>query len=78
MFRPAPRSRPPKLRGLRRLLLAGATSVTLATAGLAGVAVLAATPAFAATATGGNGASLPYTEVLAQNSPTTGTVIGPR
>ena len=77
MFRPAPRSRPPKLQGLRRLLLAGATSVTLATAGLAGVAVLAATPAFAATATGGNGASLPYTEVLAQNSPTTGTVIGP-
>jgi len=77
MFRPAPRSRPPKLRGLRRLLLAGATSITLATAGLAGVAVLAATPAFAATATGGTGASLPYTEVLAQNSPTTGTVIGP-
>ena len=68
MFHPAPRSRPPKLRGLRRLLLAGATSITLATAGLAGVAVLAATPAFAATATGGNGASLPYTEVLAQNS----------
>ena len=77
MFHPAPRSRPPKLRGLRRLLLAGATSITLATAGLAGVAVLAATPAFAATATGGSGASLPYTEVLAQNSPTTGTVIGP-
>ena len=77
MFHPAPLSRPPKLRGLRRLLLAGATSITLATAGLAGVAVLAATPAFAATATGGQGASLPYTEVLAQNSPTTGTVIGP-
>ena len=77
MFRPAPRSSPQRLRGLRRLLLAGATSVTLATAGLAGVAVLAATPAFAATATGGQGASLPYTEVLAQNSPTTGTVIGP-
>jgi len=76
MFRPAPRSRLPKFRGLRRLLLAGATSITLATAGLAGVAVLAATPAFAATATGGSGASLPYTEVLAQNSPTTGTVIG--
>src|SRR6202000_96648 len=55
----------------------GATSITLATAGLAGVAVLAATPAFAANATGGSGASLPYTEVLAQNSPTTGTVIGP-
>ena len=77
MFHPAPPSRPPKLSGLRRLLLAGATSITLATAGLAGVAVLAATPALAATATGGSGASLPYTEVLAQNSPTTGTVIGP-
>jgi hypothetical protein len=77
MFHPAPPTRPPKLRGLRRLLLAGATSIALATAGLAGVAVLAATPAFAATATGGQGASLPYTEVLAQNSPTTGTVIGP-
>src|ERR1700722_17420706 len=77
VLHPAPPSRPLKLRGLSRLLLAGATSITLATAGLAGVAVLAATPAFAATATGGNGASLPYTEVLAQNSPTTGTVIGP-
>ncbi len=77
MFHPLPHPRPPKLRVLRRLLLAGATSITLATAGLAGVAVLAATPAFAATATGGQGASLPYTEVLAQNSPTTGTVIGP-
>ncbi|HEY5398306.1 MAG TPA: choice-of-anchor D domain-containing protein [Trebonia sp.] len=77
MFHPAPPSRPPKLHGLRRLLLAGATSIALATAGLAGVAVLAATPAFAATATGGQGASLPYTEVLAQNSATTGTVIGP-
>ena len=52
-------------------------SVSLAAAGLAGVAAFAATPALAATATGGQGASLPYTEVLAQNSPTTGTVIGP-
>jgi F5/8 type C domain/Pectate lyase superfamily protein/Abnormal spindle-like microcephaly-assoc'd, ASPM-SPD-2-Hydin len=77
VFHPAPNIRSPKLRGLRRLLLAGATSVTLATAGLVGVAALAATPAFAATATGGSGASLPYTEVLAQTSPTTGTVIGP-
>ncbi len=77
MFHPAPPSRPPKLRGLRRLLLAGATSITLATAGLAGVAVLAATPAFAATATGGNGASLPYTEVQAESSATNGTIIGP-
>src|SRR3984957_10567386 len=51
VFHPPPNFRPPKLRGLRRLLVAGATSITLATAGLAGVAVLAATPAFAATAT---------------------------
>ncbi|HEY1704552.1 MAG TPA: choice-of-anchor D domain-containing protein [Trebonia sp.] len=60
-------------------------SASLAAAGLAGVAALASAPAMAATsapaaaatATGGQGASLPYTEVLAQNSPTTGTVIGP-
>src|SRR5277367_5153390 len=77
VFHPAPPSRPPKLRGLRRLLLAGATSVTLATAGIAGVAVLAAQPAFAATATGGQGASLPYTEVQAESSATNGTIIGP-
>jgi parallel beta-helix repeat protein len=31
----------------------------------------------AAAATGGGGASLPYVEVLAQNSPTNGTIIGP-
>jgi parallel beta-helix repeat protein len=31
----------------------------------------------ASTVTGGGGASLPYVEVLAQNSPTNGTVIGP-
>ena len=77
MFHPPPKFRPPKLRGLRRLLVAGATSITLATAGLAGVAVLAATPAFAATATGGQGASLPYTEVQAESSATNGTIIGP-
>ena len=49
---------------------------------LAGGAVAAtgAGPAAAAagsTATGGSGANLPYAEVLAQNSPTNGTVIGP-
>jgi parallel beta-helix repeat protein len=37
----------------------------------------AATAKPAATATGGSGASLPYVEVLAQNSATNGTVIGP-
>ena len=65
------------VRRLRRIFAFSAMSVSLATASVAGVAVLAAQPALAATATGGSGASLPYTEVLAQNSPTTGTVIGP-
>ena len=42
------------------------------------IAVTGVTPAAAAsTATGGSGANLPYAEVLAQSSPTTGTVIGP-
>ncbi|MEV8511840.1 choice-of-anchor D domain-containing protein [Dactylosporangium sp. NPDC051484] len=42
----------------------------------AGVAVAVATPALAA-ATGGVGATLPYVEVQAENSPTNGTIIGP-
>jgi F5/8 type C domain/Pectate lyase superfamily protein/Abnormal spindle-like microcephaly-assoc'd, ASPM-SPD-2-Hydin len=75
------------IRKLRRVV-AVAGSVALLTTG--GVLTLAAAPASAsasaavpaaasasATATGGSGASLPYTEVLAQNSPTNGTVIGP-
>ena len=69
------------VRRLRRILAISATSASLAAAsivGVAGIAVLTAQPALAAsTATGGSGASLPYAEVLAQNSPTTGTVIGP-
>ncbi|MDT5042705.1 MAG: hypothetical protein QOE51_3690, partial [Actinoplanes sp.] len=48
-------------------------SVTLATAGLT---AFSAAPALAA-ATGGVGAPLPYVEVQAENSATTGTVIGP-
>jgi parallel beta-helix repeat protein len=61
-------------RHLRRVVaLAG--SGLLVTAALATVAVQPASAA--ATATGGNGASLPYVEVLAQNSATNGTVIGP-
>ncbi|MDT5033679.1 MAG: hypothetical protein QOC94_3850 [Actinoplanes sp.] len=48
-------------------------SVTLATAGLT---AFSAAPALAA-ATGGAGATLPYVEVQAENSATTGTVIGP-
>jgi hypothetical protein len=68
------------VRRMRRVLALSATSVSLATAsiaGAAGLAVLAAQPALAATATGGSGASLPYAEVQAENSPTNGTIIGP-
>ncbi len=49
-----------------------AAAVSLTAAGIAAVAV---TPASAAT--GGGGASLPYTEVQAESSATNGTVIGP-
>ena len=63
---------------LRRMLVVGASAASLAVAGIAAVA-LQPPPALAAaaTATGGSGANLPYTEVLAQNSATNGTVIGP-
>jgi hypothetical protein len=67
-------------RRLRWTLALSATSVSLAAAsiaGAAGVAVLGAQPALAATATGGSGASLPYAEVQAELSPNTGTMIGP-
>ena len=67
--------RPP--RTLRRLTaLAGSTALLACGSGL-----VAAAPAWAAAAatpaTGGSGASLPYTEVQAENSATNGTVIGP-
>jgi hypothetical protein len=55
------------------IALAGSTAL-LASGG----ALVAAAPAWAAaSATGGSGASLPYTEVQAENSATNGTVIGP-
>jgi parallel beta-helix repeat protein len=56
------------------IALAGSTAL-LASSG----ALVAAAPAWAAAAlaTGGSGASLPYTEVQAENSATSGTVIGP-
>ena len=47
------------------------------TATPAKAAATAAAAAPAAAATGGSGADLPYVEVLAQNSPTNGTAIGP-
>src|SRR5580692_11049418 len=55
------------------MLVMGASAIALAAAGLAAIAIQ---PAWAA-ATGGSGASLPYTEVQAENSATNGTVIGP-
>ena len=62
--------RPP--RTLRRLIALAGSSALLASGG----ALVAAAPAWAA-ATGGSGASLPYTEVQAENSATNGTIIGP-
>jgi parallel beta-helix repeat protein len=59
-------------RTLRRLIALAASTTLLASGG----ALVAAAPAWAA-ATGGSGASLPYTEVQAENSATNGTVIGP-
>ncbi len=60
------------LRNLRRLIALAGSTALLASGG----ALVAAAPATAA-ATGGSGASLPYTEVQAENSATNGTVIGP-
>jgi parallel beta-helix repeat protein len=59
-------------RTLRRLIVLAGSTALLASGG----ALVAAAPAWAA-ATGGSGASLPYTEVQAENSATNGTVIGP-
>jgi hypothetical protein len=56
---------------------AATSAATTTTATRAAIKADPAAKAAAATATGGNGASLPYVEVLAQNSATNGTVIGP-
>src|SRR5882724_7685084 len=61
------------VRDLRRMLVLSVAAVSLAAASVAAIAVQ---PALAS-ATGGSGASLPYTEVQAESSATTGTVIGP-
>ncbi|MFJ4848288.1 choice-of-anchor D domain-containing protein [Streptomyces sp. NPDC088733] len=70
---------PPILRGRRRPSLRRAVAVAAGTALLTtgGTIALGAAPAFAAAATGGSGANLPYVEVQAENSATNGTVIGP-
>ncbi len=80
------------VRRLSRMLVVGFSTVSLAAAGLAAIAVqpapasaavrppsvsVAAAPAAAPTATGGSGASLPYAEVQAESSATNGTIIGP-
>src|ERR1700722_9398524 len=78
------------VRRLSRMLVMGFSTVSLAAAGVAAVAIqpapasaaigppsIAAAAAAAATATGGSGASLPYTEVQAESSATNGTIIGP-
>jgi hypothetical protein len=61
------------MRDLRRVVALAGSAALLAAGG---VLALAVQPAWAA-ATGGNGASLPYVEVQAENSATNGTVIGP-
>jgi len=69
------------VRKLRRMLVMGVSTVSIAAAGFAAVAIQPASaavePAAAAAVTGGSGASLPYAEVQAENSATNGTVIGP-
>jgi hypothetical protein len=51
--------------------------LTAAPLAIAGLTVAgSATPAFAS-ATGGQGASLPYVELQAENAATNGTIIGP-
>ncbi|MCX4745326.1 choice-of-anchor D domain-containing protein [Kitasatospora sp. NBC_01287] len=66
----------PPFRYLRRAVALSGTAALLTTAG---IVALAAPPALAAAAgaTGGSGASLPYTEVQAESSATNGSVIGP-
>ncbi|MFI0895054.1 choice-of-anchor D domain-containing protein [Streptomyces sp. NPDC020983] len=61
----------PRLR--RAVAVAGSTA--LLTSG--GLLALGSPPAYAAGATGGSGANLPYVEVQAESSATNGTVIGP-
>ncbi|HEY7174804.1 MAG TPA: coagulation factor 5/8 type domain-containing protein, partial [Micromonosporaceae bacterium] len=61
------------MRTPRRALAVAAGTMLVAGVG----AIVLASPAAWAAATGGSGASLPYAEVQAENSATNGTVIGP-
>ena len=74
------------VRELRRMLVVGVGTVSLAAAGLAAIVIQPASAsvmpvstgaASPAAVTGGSGASLPYAEVEAESSATNGTVIGP-
>jgi F5/8 type C domain/Pectate lyase superfamily protein/Abnormal spindle-like microcephaly-assoc'd, ASPM-SPD-2-Hydin len=74
------------VRELRRTLVVGISTASLAAAGLAAIVIQPASAsvmpvstaaAAPAAVTGGSGASLPYAEVEAENSATNGTVIGP-
>ena len=69
---------PKSNRKLRRTTLFGGAALLVAAAiPIATVTLATNAVASAPTATGGSGASLPYTEVQAESSPTNGTVIGP-
>ncbi|WP_329177509.1 choice-of-anchor D domain-containing protein [Streptomyces sp. NBC_01477] len=71
--RPHPQDGRGRGTGLRRAVAVVGSTALLTTGG---VLALSAAPAYAA-ATGGNGASLPYVEVQAENSATNGSQIGP-
>src|SRR4051794_14608245 len=74
---PRPRRTIAAIRGLGR---PGRIGVLVASTALVagGVVAITASPAFAAATGGvGVGATLPYVEVQAENSATTGTIIGP-
>ncbi len=69
------------VRKLRRMLVMGISTASLAAGGLAAIMIQPASASIqqvsASAVTGGSGASVPYAEVQAENSPTTGTIIGP-
>jgi hypothetical protein len=64
-------------RKLRLMLVMGVSTLSLAAAGLAAIAIQPPAASASTAATGGSGASLPYAEVQAENSATNGTIIGP-
>jgi hypothetical protein len=67
----------PSNRKLRRTTLFGGAVLVAAAIPIAALTLTTNAVASPQTATGGSGASLPYTEVQAESSPTNGTIIGP-